>query len=75
MQKKEPQKPPPEPPLFWTEISESVSRRFDFDKDGQLSVSPAYIYLYTFLFLLLLLLPLTETEDFGVLCNLDEDCG
>ncbi|KAG2675126.1 hypothetical protein I3760_13G170800 [Carya illinoinensis] len=38
LKKQPPQKAPPEPPLFWTEISESVSRRFNFDKDGQLSM-------------------------------------
>ncbi|XP_059433587.1 protein root UVB sensitive 2, chloroplastic isoform X1 [Corylus avellana] len=38
MPKKEPQPPPPEPPLLWTEITDSLSRRFHFQPDGQLSV-------------------------------------
>ena len=32
-------KPPDNPPLYWTEISDSVSHRFHFHPDGQLSVS------------------------------------
>ncbi|XP_065621716.1 protein root UVB sensitive 2, chloroplastic isoform X2 [Quercus suber] len=31
-------KPPETPPLYWTEISDSVSRRFHFLPDGQLSM-------------------------------------
>ncbi|KAL4596458.1 hypothetical protein ACB092_12G165200 [Castanea dentata] len=31
-------KPPDNPPLYWTEISDSVSRRFQFHPDGQLSM-------------------------------------
>ncbi|KAK4573690.1 hypothetical protein RGQ29_031581 [Quercus rubra] len=31
-------KPPDNPPLYWTEISESVSHRFHFHPDGQLSM-------------------------------------
>ncbi|KAE7997820.1 hypothetical protein FH972_002421 [Carpinus fangiana] len=38
MPKKEPRPLPPEPPLLWTEISDSLSRRFHFQPDGQLSV-------------------------------------
>ncbi|KAK9282149.1 hypothetical protein L1049_005061 [Liquidambar formosana] len=36
MQKKEPDKPP-QGPVFWIEISESMSRHFQFEADGQLS--------------------------------------
>lgn len=41
---KECEKPPPplESPLFWTEISDSVSHRFQFGPDGRLSVSRIY---------------------------------
>lgn len=47
MQKKEPDKPP-QGPVFWIETSDSISRRFQFEVDGQLSVKvvddsrPAY---------------------------------
>lgn len=37
--KKEMDTPPPLLPVFWTETSESVSRRYQFEPDGQLSVS------------------------------------
>jgi len=38
MQKKEPDKTP-EIPVYWIETSDSVSRHFQFEPDGQLSVS------------------------------------
>lgn len=44
MQKKKPddQPPPPPLPIFWIENSDSVSRHFQFEPDGQLSVSPYF---------------------------------
>ena len=38
MRKKEPDKTP-EIPVYWVETSDSVSRHFQFQPDGQLSVS------------------------------------
>ena len=45
MQKKEPDKTP-EIPVYWIETSDSVSRHFQFEPDGQLSVS---LFLFSFL--------------------------
>lgn len=45
---------PPETPVFWIETSNSVSRRFQFEPDGQLSVS---------LFLCFLLLPFSLLDS------------
>lgn len=39
MQKEEPNKAPPEVPVYWIEASDSVSRHFSFQPDGRLSVS------------------------------------
>ncbi|KAF3436155.1 hypothetical protein FNV43_RR23247 [Rhamnella rubrinervis] len=38
MKKKEPDKPP-EVPVYWIEISDSISHRYQFEPDGHLSVS------------------------------------
>ncbi|XP_015868094.2 protein root UVB sensitive 2, chloroplastic isoform X1 [Ziziphus jujuba] len=38
MQKKEPDEPP-EVPVYWIEISDSVSKRYQFEPDGHLSVT------------------------------------
>lgn len=45
MRKKEPDKTP-EIPVYWVETSDSVSRHFQFQPDGQLSVS---LFLFCFL--------------------------
>ncbi|KAK4486642.1 hypothetical protein RD792_006789 [Penstemon davidsonii] len=42
MQKKELYDPPPPVPVYWIENSDSVSRHFQFEPDGQLSVSPLF---------------------------------
>ena len=42
MQKKEVDKPP-QAPVYWIEISDSISHRYQFEPDGQLSVSSLFI--------------------------------
>lgn len=45
MQKKEEMEPPPPPAVYWIETSDSLSRHYQFQPDGQLSVS-IFIYLF-----------------------------
>lgn len=48
MQKEEPDKAP-EMPVYWIETSNSVSRRFQFEPNGQLSVSFIFLFLLSHL--------------------------
>lgn len=44
MQRKESDERPPELPISWVEISNSISRQYQFQPDGKLSVSSPYFF-------------------------------